>query len=127
MDRLPAALVATFQGMLRSPCFGVASNLRPTCCIGFTASACETSLPPPTEVGLLRPEADRDGRRLTGTQPASPLAGGANAAPILNTPLTRATGSPSAVTSPCANTIVRVVRSTCASPCTQAPSGEGAR
>jgi hypothetical protein len=48
---------------------------------------------------------------------------GVNSGPILKTPLTRATGVPSACTSPCAKTSERVVRSTWPSPCTQAPSG----
>lgn len=43
--------------------------------------------------------------------------------PILKMPLTRKAGCPSALTSPWANSMLRVVRSTSASPCTQAPNG----
>ena len=46
--------------------------------------------------------------------------------PILKVPLTRTASLPSAVMRPWAKTMVSVERSTCASPCTQAPSGAGA-
>ena len=47
--------------------------------------------------------------------------------PILKTPLARAQGTPSAVTSPCANTRLRVARNSSAVPSIQQPSGAGAR
>ena len=50
-----------------------------------------------------------------------------NSGPILKMPLVRSAGTPSALTRPCTKTRLRVTRSTCASPCTQAPSGAGAR
>jgi len=65
-------------------------------------------------------------RQPAQVQPARTV-GMSRAAPILNTPLTRATTCPSARTRPCTKAIERVMRSTCASPSTQAPSDAGAR